>query len=314
MSGAYGNGFDGGMMPGQMMSTQSPQNAYRSAQDHSMSLNRELAMYEQQFNKVLDTIQVLVNEADALHRHYDEAHSEKLYLESTAEQAEALLTNTRTIFERFTVVEDPVVASDGFTYERETITDYINGTAKEGATPLSYQTKEPLTSLLIPNRSLKTLMSRLEEQLSAAPAQLQQHTNSSSNAKQPAGPKGGNMGAVDGGAVGHGGGHGHGGHSQKEHHGGGSVELNASGDRVHPCIRVYGYCNYKDSCSYARYPYDACLSNLKGKCRFKNQCHERHVEYRGPLNDHGEPVGEAGQQRQQAKDGSGSPAKSEEKK
>jgi hypothetical protein len=52
--------------------------------------------------------------------------------------------------------------------------------------------------------------------------------------------------------------------------------------RLHPCVRVYGYCNYKDSCTYAPYPYDACLSHLKGKCRFGNQCHELHVDFRGP--------------------------------
>lgn len=51
----------------------------------------------------------------------------------------------------------------------------------------------------------------------------------------------------------------------------------------HPCLRVYGDCNFKSSCSYAGYPYEACLSFLKGRCRFGRRCHEPHMEYTGPL-------------------------------
>lgn len=55
--------------------------------------------------------------------------------------------------------------------------------------------------------------------------------------------------------------------------------------KYHPCIRVYGICNYGKKCTYAFYPYDACLSNLKGKCRFGNLCHELHVEFVGRKSD-----------------------------
>lgn len=54
-------------------------------------------------------------------------------------------------------------------------------------------------------------------------------------------------------------------------------------ERFHPCLRVYGDCNFKSSCSYAGYPYKACLSYLKGRCRFGERCHEPHMNYTGPL-------------------------------
>lgn len=59
---------------------------------------------------------------------------------------------------------------------------------------------------------------------------------------------------------------------------------------LHPCLRVYGECNFKSSCSYAGYPYEACLSFLKGRCRFGDRCHEPHIEYKGPLRGDSVPV------------------------
>lgn len=312
MAGLY-NSFDATLASGVL----SPQGAYHNAHNHIASLNRSLQQYEQQLASILETLQILVGEVDTLHRHHNEVSSEKQYLESTAQQAEECVQNARRVFDRYTVVEDPVVASDGFTYERETITEYINSTTQEGNTPLSYQTKEPLTSLLIPNRSLKTLLTRLEEQFS-----LDRSSNSNGNSNSN---NGGGMNSIAGSLNGGGGGGAHHRGSnnstkktasqvgafdgasanptagaaatpwQKDSNGS-SVELNAKGERVHPCIRVYKYCNYKDNCAYAKYPYEACLSNLKGKCRFKSQCHERHVEFRGPLNDYGEPISEANHQ------------------
>ena len=57
----------------------------------------------------------------------------------------------------------------------------------------------------------------------------------------------------------------------------GRQDDSTQGGRLHPCIRVYGFCNYKDECAFARYPYDACLNNIKGKCRFGSSCKELHI-------------------------------------
>lgn len=52
---------------------------------------------------------------------------------------------------------------------------------------------------------------------------------------------------------------------------------------LHPCIRVFGSCKFKDDCRFAKYPYDACLSEIKGKCRYGAQCKELHVNKDDPL-------------------------------
>ena len=57
-------------------------------------------------------------------------------------------------------------------------------------------------------------------------------------------------------------------------------------ERHHPCIRVFGKCNYnggtgsdgeRHPCVYAKAPYDACLQYLKGHCPRGRNCSEQHV-------------------------------------
>ena len=55
----------------------------------------------------------------------------------------------------FDVMADPVVASDGHSYEREAIRGFLGG-----ANALSPITREVLTDVLVPNRALR---SRIEE-------------------------------------------------------------------------------------------------------------------------------------------------------
>lgn len=57
---------------------------------------------------------------------------------------------------------------------------------------------------------------------------------------------------------------------------------------LHPCIRVFGSCKFNDDCRFAKYPYAACLNDLKGKCRYGVLCKELHVNkddllYMNPL-------------------------------
>lgn len=281
----YNGGYDGGMVQPGMNTVEFPQMVFNNTRDRVLGFNQSLQMYEQQQNQVLDDLQLMVQEVNALRAQYEEALGEKQSIEMLAARAEKRVQEVKEIVDRYVGVKDAVVASDGFTYERETISNYIDGCKEAGGTPTSYQTEKPLTSLLIPNRSLKTLVDRLvtlqKAELTSSPVAAD---------GVPAHPKPIATGRSNGG----GGGSGNDSAPRRNVHGGkdgsGPVELNAKGERVHPCIRVYGYCNYNDSCAYAKYPYDACLSNLKNKCRFKNQCHERHVEFRGPLDDYGNPI------------------------
>ncbi|EPY26624.1 RNA binding protein [Angomonas deanei] len=215
----------------------------------------ELKAYEQQLNRVSDHIYRVCMETESLRRQYEEVISERKFIEQAATKAEEELQQVRRIIDRYTAVEDAVVASDGYTYERKVIEDYIKNCIDTGVPPKSQQTDQEISSCLYPNRSLKTLLDRLVELLANEPNTTKPTAEShKATGKDP------------------------------------NVEYNAQGQRVHPCIRVYGFCNYGSNCAYAFYPYEACLSNLKGKCRFRNQCHERHVDFRGALNANGEPV------------------------
>ncbi|KAG5507003.1 hypothetical protein JKF63_05749 [Porcisia hertigi] len=282
VGGAYQG--DGVMATG--ASTSEPmQLVFNRTQKRLPVLRENMMMYEMKMLQVMEDLRTLTMEVDALREHYEEALQEKLYIENLAAQAERRVQDVTEIVDRYVDVKDAVVASDGFTYERETISSYIDGCKEAGGTPTSYQTEKPLTSLLIPNRSLKTLVDRLVTLQKAEPAQpaqpAQADRSTMHNHSKP----------TAAGRAGHTSGHHYDGSRRTVHSGGkdntAPVELNAKGERVHPCLRVYGYCNYNDSCAYAKYPFDACLSNLKNKCRFKNQCHERHVEFRGPLDSNG---------------------------
>jgi hypothetical protein len=279
----YNGGYDVSMMQPGVNAVQFPQMILNNTRDRVISFNQSLQMYEQQLGQVMEDLQLMVQDVNALRAQYEEALSEKRSIEALATHAEKRVQEVKEIVDRYVGVKDAVVASDGFTYERETISSYIDGCKEAGGTPTSYQTEKPLTSLLIPNRSLKTLVDRLvtlqKTELASSPAAADGvpvhpkpiatgRANNNNNAGGESMPR--RM---------------HGGKDNSA-----PVELNAKGERVHPCIRVYGYCNYNESCAYAKYPYDACLSNLKNKCRFKNQCHERHVEFRGPLDDFGNPI------------------------
>ncbi|CCW71523.1 unnamed protein product [Phytomonas sp. Hart1] len=270
-----------------------PQVAYTSTQTRIQSFVRDIQNYDQQLSKLLDNLQGMINDVECLYRHYDHITKEKVHLDLILEKAEENIRDVRRIVDRYSVVKDAVVASDGFTYERDVITEYIESCKKGGGTPISHQTDVPMTSLLIPNRSLKRLLDSLTELLNANTT----HFSTEGGDNAPNKPSTiDTKGDVPSTAVGAGAtsslsanqDSSSGGNNNNRN----AVETNALGERLHPCIRVYGFCNYKGSCSYAKYPYDACLSNLKGRCRFRNHCHERHVEFRGPLDDYGKPASE----------------------
>ncbi|KAH9589131.1 U box domain [Trypanosoma melophagium] len=259
----------------------SPAAAYRSAHDAVAELQHGLHGYEQQVSRVVQHIKNLTNVIETLRQHYDAVIEERDYMNRSLEAAEGRLLDVQRVVQRYAAVTDPVVASDGFTYEREVITKYLNECQTLKNVPMSQQTHKELTMLLFPNRSFKRFLEQLME---TRPADMRSDVLGSSGH----GTNSNTNNTIN--APGRGAGNGH--HSHKGEGGskagglaGGGVSGSSSGgERLHPCVRVYGYCNYKDTCAYALYPYDACLSHLKGKCRFRSQCHERHVDFRGPLN------------------------------
>ena len=275
--------------------------------------------------------------------------------------AEGRLGDVQRVVQRYTVVQEPVVASDGYTYERGTIKQYLDECEATETHAYSQQTKEVLTDTLIPNQSLKKLVELLKTvKPNEVPAATPRNPippirggsgggsgNNSSSVNflededyandAPAAGGSSNKGADkvfhasdleaalstpaansgkgrgdrnassnnnnnnDAGDYGHArggakrGGNDGEGDSRKEgreRRGGGDNEPPArqqksekssrggndrDAPRLHPCLRVYGFCNFKDDCTFAKYPYDACLNNIKGKCRFGPGCKELHV-------------------------------------
>jgi len=185
---------------------------------------------------------------------YTRVAEERDQLRNSVENAQKRLGDVQRVVARYAVVEEPVVASDGFTYEKRVIEKYLEDCRDAKSEAISQQTKEVLQDTLRSNQSLRKLVDLLKTAKPELLGPLPQKSN-----ETPSGGKGDRGGG--------------GGNHCDDHKGDG---------RMHPCIRVYGFCNYKDSCTYANYPYDACLSHLKGKCRFGAQCHEFHVDVKRP--------------------------------
>lgn len=227
--------------------------AFRHAGEAVVSLQHEAANYLRAESALLEQIKALSRAVDAVHSHYSAVVAERDQYQEMLQAAEGRLGEVQRVVQRYTIVQEPVVASDGFTYERRIIKSYLDECQRSGVSPISQQTQSELTSTLVPNQSLKKLVDLLkaakpgsQDAASASPT----NATATTDAAAPPPPRESAFGGRNEG-------------------------------RLHPCVRVYGYCNYKDTCTYAQYPYDACLSHLKGKCRFGSQCHELHVDFRG---------------------------------
>lgn len=231
--------------------TESPAQAYKNANDAYATIAPQLQQYEAVCTRLNQQINALTRAVESMHTAYNQVTREKEAYTSQLQSAEARLSEVQRVVQRYAIVTSPVVASDGYTYERDTIKAYLDDCKNTNTRATSQQTHTELGSTLIPNHSLKKLVDLLK---SYKPPSTEQPAKS-------------NLGAVA---------------NQDQIRGGNQDHKNA----LHPCVRVYGFCNYKENCTYAQYPYDACLSHLKGKCRFGSQCHELHVEIKGRPDDH----------------------------
>lgn len=231
--------------------------AFRQAADAINGVQRESEAYKEAEAALVGQIEALQRAVDAVQAHHQTVVAERDQFQTLLASAEGRLAEVQRVVQRYTIVQEPVVASDGFTYERRVIKQYLDECMRSGVSPVSQQTQSELTSTLIPNQSLKKLVELLKSAKPQDSTPVQASSPSAASASAPATAKSENPPTKTTGAQ--------------------------NGDsRLHPCVRVYGYCNYKDTCTYAQYPYDACLSHLKGKCRFGAQCHELHVDFRGP--------------------------------
>eukprot|EP00759_Apiculatamorpha_spiralis_P054609 PhF_6_TR6988/c2_g1_i1/m.10354 len=191
------------------------------------------------------------------------------------------LMQIQRVVSRYASVQEPVVASDGFTYEKRVLQQYLDDCKQAGQQAISQQTKEVLQETLYPNESLKKFVELLkelkipnqtnvsvplpfpgEEEAKPAveekpePTTYQQPQSNQSNQQQRS--------------------------SKREDSGSNNKASNNNGSGSqpsrHPCVRIYGLCNFGDDCVYAQYPYESCLNYLKGKCRFGSRCQEAHVD------------------------------------
>eukprot|EP00760_Papus_ankaliazontas_P038882 PhM_4_TR9391/c0_g1_i1/m.65205 len=166
------------------------------------------------------------------------------------------LAHIHRVVSRYAAVQDPVVASDGFTYEKRVLQQYLDDCRNAQQTAISQQTKEVLQDTLYPNESLKKFVELLKDLKMPTQTPLTTVPGSLGHDDTPAahpGPRGGHK------------------HTPT------TAQPGVTPTR-HPCVRIYGLCNFGDDCVYASYPYEACLNYLKGKCRFGARCQEAHVD------------------------------------
>ncbi|KAG5507004.1 hypothetical protein JKF63_05750 [Porcisia hertigi] len=259
----------------------------RRSQELIMSLSEVLENSRELYNNI-------IAERDSAYRRLQEADTK--------------LQQVENVVRRYAEVKDPVVASDGYTYERAELSRYLTDCKKSSSKAYSQQTKEELTDVMVENVSLRRLAELLKGVHSVEVPQLTTRpplvsggvdmNGSRSRWAEEAQSMGGlhntemgpasvslSVGAGGRGMNGMGMGSGHTGSRFDRGGGAKSGKPNLSSDekgRLHPCLRVYGFCNFEDDCTFANYPFEACLNHIKGKCRFGPTCKELHVDPRDP--------------------------------
>jgi len=83
-------------------------------------------------------------------------------LKARLETATARLAKMEEIVNRYASVQEPVVASDGFTYSRGAIEAYVGECRSKGLPAVSHQTKQELKPHFTDNRSLVKLVDTLK--------------------------------------------------------------------------------------------------------------------------------------------------------
>ena len=245
--------------------------------------------HQQSMESMTNCIGQLQQAIENTRQAYNQVLQERDQLRQRLVSAENNLSDVHRVIQRYTAVQDPVVASDGFTYERQVIQQYLDDCTEAGIEAYSQQTKEVLDGNLIPNQSLKKLVELLKTvkaqevpQVAARqpippPRDGVPNTITESDETDELHKKDRVLHAHDLEVT----------LTQQTHDSDSAKGAKSDRDekdstRLHPCIRVYGFCNYKDECIFACYPYEACLNHIKGKCRFGGRCKELHVDPNDP--------------------------------
>ncbi|KAH9589098.1 hypothetical protein LSM04_002090 [Trypanosoma melophagium] len=293
--------------------------------------------------RILEDTRVMYNTAI---RQRDEARTRLI-------AAQANLAAVERVVGQYASVTEPVVASDGFTYENVSICEYLQECASSNTKAYSQLTKEELYDVVVPNQTLRRLVQMLQivrtsevppvsQRSPIAPFNNNNNNNNinSANTINSATATGDVMGKSGGtclnwadeemdpgatplrvseleatlvsaintgslnasqcsnnaatttaaGTAAAGNNNNNNNmnvsnnavprrweNRQQQQQQAGGAYGGRNANKKHPCLRVYGYCNFLEDCAFAHYPYEACLNYIKGKCRFGQHCKELHV-------------------------------------
>lgn len=245
---------------------------------------------------------------------YNDAVRERNFLYEQLRMKLEKLSKCKTTLQRYECANDPVVGSDGYTYERGELEGYFSECKSTNSKAYSHQTEEEITDRIVSNLTLVALSKELvrviephSDELPAFPQRslidgggkpvlsnsgMKQIPNSvplfdpfkfahPSAGRQRS--RGGEMGDKNRWQ-----------NNRAKPYATAPFDTNAGGDmgdglgaekpkpEFHPCLRIYHLCNFNSDCTFANYPYEACLNHIKGKCRFGSHCKELHVDRDDP--------------------------------
>lgn len=309
----------------------------------------EISMFGESVHEYVRHSQRLAENSSALIRYlqhtresYNNAVRERDILYEQLKGKVEKLGKCEATLQRYECAADPVVGSDGYTYERQDLESYIEDCKSKNEPAFSNQTREEMTSQMISNHSLVSLTKELMQAINpeynvvpeyhartiidsytaisninrgggggamegennfqsatsklinnhmngAGPNSTHSNTNNnSSNVALTNTNNSRNRAATDRGGAGQVRLDGRGLNTGRRFDSKNAAEVeglledgSAKPER-HPCLRIYRCCNFKNDCTFAKYPYDACLNFIKGKCRFGAQCKELHVDRDDP--------------------------------
>eukprot|EP00758_Cryptobia_borreli_P014175 Tbor_TRINITY_DN5899_c3_g2::TRINITY_DN5899_c3_g2_i1::g.6563::m.6563 len=309
-------------------------------------VNRRFQLHHQSMPDMVRLLREMQSSLEKARVEYNKALTERDDAHCKVLIAEGRLGEVQRVVQRYAFVHNPVVASDGFTYEKNVIQTYLEECTASDTSAYSQQTKEELTNTLVENESLKKLVDMLKSVKATEVAPITSNAKPIESVKGSAVTTGGKKSTGGTDAVNFLEEDNHGDASQygkkgtntnksesestakapekeqsskavsrkmtangekeekeapatDDRQGGGkNSNLTGKAGNTHPCNRVYGFCNFKDDCMFAKYPYDACLNFIKGKCRFGVSCKELHVNLKdGKYNN---PRSSTQQQQQQS--------------